>query len=59
MTPDDVQRPDAPPDNDRIGATRARRAYTAPHLTDYGPLAKLTQSGAFTANGDAGQMMMA
>jgi hypothetical protein len=37
---------------------RERKPYAPPRLTEYGPLAKLTQSGAFTANGDAGQMMM-
>ena len=41
----------------RADANRKRRPYTAPKLVEYGSVAKLTQGGGMSTNGDGGQMM--
>jgi asparagine synthase (glutamine-hydrolysing) len=43
--------------NRRADADRKRRPYSAPKLVEYGSVAKLTQGGGMSTNGDGGQMM--
>jgi hypothetical protein len=58
MTGDDARPQGQLARDEHAAEFRARKPYAPPRLTEYGPLAKLTQSGTFTTNGDAGQMMM-